>query len=53
MFDHVYAEPPAHLVAQREELARRLAANPAAPPADSDAVPPDATPMRGQRLTRR
>ncbi|OGL10411.1 MAG: pyruvate dehydrogenase (acetyl-transferring) E1 component subunit alpha [Candidatus Rokubacteria bacterium RIFCSPLOWO2_02_FULL_72_37] len=53
MFDHVYAERPAHLEAQREALARRLAASPAAPPADSNAVPPDATPMRGQRLTRR
>jgi len=26
MFDHVYAEPPAHLLAQRAELARELSA---------------------------
>src|SRR5215470_12484696 len=52
MFDHVYAELPPHLVAQREELA---ASDPGAP-APQDATPssqPGATPMRGQRLTRR
>jgi len=39
MFDHVYAELPADLKAQREEMAAR--------------EPPGPTPMRGQRLTRR
>ncbi|OGK77536.1 MAG: pyruvate dehydrogenase (acetyl-transferring) E1 component subunit alpha [Candidatus Rokubacteria bacterium GWA2_73_35] len=53
MFEHVHAEPPAHLRAQREDLARRLAARGAPSPADPGAAPPRATPMRGQRLTRR
>src|SRR5438874_2408165 len=52
VFDHVYAEMPPHLRAQREDLARWLregaAPGPAAPPTQ-----PGATPMRGQRLTRR
>src|SRR5499426_2855486 len=52
MFDHVYAELPAHLVAQREEMAAREHEAPA--PADEPSTPqPGATPMRGQRLTRR
>ncbi len=47
MFDHAYAELPAHLVAQRQEVAER---QPVAP----DVVPEQpAAPMRGQRLTRR
>src|SRR2546425_4928844 len=51
MFEHAYAEPPAHLVAERAELAARLAApggDGAPPPAE-----PDSTPMRGQRRTSR
>jgi pyruvate dehydrogenase E1 component alpha subunit len=51
MFDHAYAELPAHLVAQRDELAAREHAG---PPADETSpTQPGATPMRGQRLTRR
>ena len=51
MFEHAYAEPPAHLVAERAELAARLAApgGDGAPPA----AEPDSTPMRGQRRTSR
>ncbi len=52
MFDHVYAEPPAHLAAQREEVIRRLRES-GAPPPEEPAAPPRATPMRGQRMTRR
>jgi pyruvate dehydrogenase E1 component alpha subunit len=52
MFDHVYAELPPHLAAQREELARRLREG-GAPEPDQPAPTPGATPMRGQRLTRR
>lgn len=48
MFDHVYAERPAHLEAQRAEIAARE--HPAPAP---DGTPPASTPMRGQRLTRR
>jgi len=53
VFDHVYAEMPPHLRAQREELARRLEEAGAPPPPEPTAAPPRATPMRGQRLTRR
>ena len=51
MFEHAYAELPAHLVAERAELAARLAApgGDGAPPA----AEPDSTPMRGQRRTSR
>jgi pyruvate dehydrogenase E1 component subunit alpha len=52
MFDHVYADLPPNLTAQRAELAAREATTPARP----DPTPPTqpgATPMRGQRLTRR
>jgi hypothetical protein len=51
MFEHAYAEPPPHLVAERAELAARLAASvgDGAPPAAA----PDSTPMRGQRRTSR
>ena len=48
MFDHVYAEPPAHLVAQRAEL-ESLLQDGNAPPEDETPSPP----MRGQRATRR
>jgi pyruvate dehydrogenase E1 component alpha subunit len=52
MFDHVYAEPPAHLREQRADLAARLAA--ASPQAAAPASePPAPTPMRGQRVPRR
>jgi TPP-dependent pyruvate/acetoin dehydrogenase alpha subunit len=49
-FDHVYAELPPHLAAQRAELDARLAAEGSGP---VPAPPPDALPMRGQRTTRR
>jgi pyruvate dehydrogenase E1 component alpha subunit len=52
MFDHVYAEMPPHLRAQREELARWLHEG-GAPVPEPGAAPLRATPMRGQRLTRR
>jgi pyruvate dehydrogenase E1 component alpha subunit len=48
-FDHVYAEVPPHLAAQRAELDAWLAAAGSGP---VSAVP-DALPMRGQRATRR
>src|SRR4029453_1134227 len=48
MFEHVYAEPPAHLVAQRAEL-ESLLQDGNAPPEDETPSPP----MRGQRATRR
>jgi pyruvate dehydrogenase E1 component alpha subunit len=52
MFDHVYAELPPDLQAQRDEMAGRDDASPARP--EETATPqPGATPMRGQRLTRR
>jgi pyruvate dehydrogenase E1 component alpha subunit len=52
MFDHVYGELPPDLEAQRDALAP---SDPATPPAsEAGATPqPGATPMRGQRLTRR
>src|SRR5215472_7330617 len=52
MFDHVYAELPPDLAAQREAMA----ASDSGAPAPQDATlssEPGATPMRGQRLTRR
>ena len=52
LFDHLYAELPPHLAEQRAELERRLRAG-AAPAAPAPEAPPSATPMRGQRLTRR
>ena len=52
VFDHVYAEMPPHLRAQRDELARWLREG-AATGAEAPETPPRATPMRGQRLTRR
>lgn len=52
MFDHAYAELPPDLQAQRDEMA---ASQQAAPPRPDGTEPtqPGATPMRGQRLTRR
>src|SRR5947209_13062642 len=52
VFDHVYAEMPPHLRAQRDDLARWLREG-AATGAEAPETPPRATPMRGQRLTRR
>ncbi len=53
IFDHVYAELPPHLRAQRDELAKRLRERGAATPEPEPATPPDALPMRGQRQRRR
>jgi hypothetical protein len=52
MFDHVYAELPPDLAAQREAMA---ASDPVAAAREGATAPtqPGATPMRGQRLTRR
>jgi pyruvate dehydrogenase E1 component alpha subunit len=52
LFDHVYAELPPHLAAQRDELAAREDTAPAHADEPST-TQPGATPMRGQRLTRR
>ena len=52
MFDHVYAELPPDLRAQREEMAARENTA-AARPDETSTHQPGATPMRGQRLTRR
>ncbi|OLC13825.1 MAG: pyruvate dehydrogenase (acetyl-transferring) E1 component subunit alpha [Candidatus Rokubacteria bacterium 13_1_40CM_69_27] len=49
MFDHVYAEPPPHLVAQREEMRERLRSDNAPPEGEPHPSPP----MRGQRSTSR
>ena len=52
MFDHVYAELPSNLAAQRDAMA---ASDPVVPAREGATAPtqPGATPMRGQRLTRR
>src|SRR5262247_2653038 len=52
MFDHAYAELTPDLEAQRAELAEREAAG---PPRVGEPTPllPRATPLRGQRMTRR
>ncbi len=50
MFDHVYAELPPHLQAEREELRERLEKG--APRKAEEEVPPP-LPMRGQRKTSR
>lgn len=47
MFDHVYAELPAHLVEQRRRVAGRDH------PAPGEGPPPPSPPMRGQRISRR
>jgi len=52
MFDHAYAELPPDVRAQRDAMAASEPARPARPDAN-DSPPPGATPMRGQRLTRR
>ncbi|MGH7312311.1 MAG: hypothetical protein ACREJV_03995, partial [Candidatus Rokuibacteriota bacterium] len=49
MFDHVYAELPPHLTAQREELAARLRQS-QEPDQEPESPSP---PMRGQRRTTR
>ncbi len=49
MLDHVYGEPPAHLVAERADLIERVrTAEP--PPATEERR--DSPPMRGQRVSR-
>ena len=53
MFDHVYAERPPDLEAQRAEVEARHRTADGASPRDVSAPPPAATPMRGQRTTRR
>ena len=50
IFDHVYAERPAHLEQQRTELIERLAEQGPQRRADEEQPSP---PMRGQRMTRR
>ena len=50
MFDHVYAELPPDLQAEREELRERLEKG--APRKADEEVPPP-LPMRGQRKTSR
>jgi len=51
MFEHAYAELPPHLVAERAEMAARLASlEDNGAPTD---VPPTSPPMRGQRRTSR
>jgi pyruvate dehydrogenase E1 component alpha subunit len=52
MFDHAYAELPPDVQAQRDAMAASRPAT-APDPEASPAAPPGATPMRGQRLTRR
>jgi pyruvate dehydrogenase E1 component subunit alpha len=47
--DHVYAELPPHLRAQREELAARARTPQGSPPAEERPASP---PMRGQRVSR-
>ncbi|HTY78567.1 MAG TPA: pyruvate dehydrogenase (acetyl-transferring) E1 component subunit alpha [Candidatus Bathyarchaeia archaeon] len=51
MFDHAYAELPAHTAAQRAEVAARLQAGSA--PGSLDAAEHPSPPMRGQRTTSR
>ena len=53
MFDHVYGALPPDLKGQREEAGARLREGGAPRPRDPSKPPPDATPMRGQRTTRR
>jgi pyruvate dehydrogenase E1 component alpha subunit len=61
IFDHVYAERPAHLEAQRTELLERLAeqgpdrrgGGPDGPGTSTDRDEHPSPPMRGQRMTRR
>jgi pyruvate dehydrogenase E1 component alpha subunit len=52
MFDHAYAELPPDVQAQRDAMAASDPATPA-PPDATPSTQPGATPMRGQRLTRR
>lgn len=56
MFDHIYAERPSELEAERQELVERLGAtgtHEAAGPEGGQAESPAPTPMRGQRRTSR
>jgi pyruvate dehydrogenase E1 component alpha subunit len=52
MFDHAYAELPPDVQAQRDAMAAGEPATPARPD-ETPPTQPGATPMRGQRLTRR
>ncbi len=52
VFDHVYAELPAHLRAQRDEVARRVR-HAAENGEGGSAPPPPSPPMRGQRTRSR
>ena len=52
MFDHAYAELPPDVQAQRDAMAANEPATPARPD-ETPPTQPGATPMRGQRLTRR
>jgi pyruvate dehydrogenase E1 component alpha subunit len=51
MFEHVYAELPPHVAAQRDELAERLRAS--SDNGAAGAAEPTSPPMRGQRTTSR
>ena len=51
IFDHAYAEMPAHLQAARAEMAERLRGGAVRRPGEE--VPPPSPPMRGQRRTSR
>jgi pyruvate dehydrogenase E1 component alpha subunit len=51
MFDHAYAEAPAHLTTERSEVEERLRGGGAARAAEE--TPPPSPPMRGQRRTSR
>ena len=53
MFDHVYAERPPELEAERQELADRLRSAGAPPEGRAEGEAPAPTPMRGQRRTSR
>ena len=53
IFDHVYAELPPHLRAQRDEAARRVREAEAREPREAAAEPEAPPPMRGQRKTSR
>jgi pyruvate dehydrogenase E1 component alpha subunit len=53
IFDHVYAERPPHLEAQRDELRERLNKAPDGAERRADDEHPRPLPMRGQRASRR
>jgi len=53
MFDHVYAERPPHLEAQREAMAEWLEKDAGEPSSPAETPPHPSPPMRGQRRTSR